>query len=143
MREAGFWDSSALVPLCLDQASAERAKNHIQQYEPIVWWAASVEVHSAFARLRRMNQISAEQLSNAYHRLDALRPDWQEVEPSSSLRELAEELPSRYGLRAADALQLAAALTWTMHRPHGRPFLSGDQRLLDAARQLGFRTIEI
>lgn len=90
-----------------------------------------------------MKQIDEADLTKAFRCLDEFRTAWYEVQPSSSLREIAEELPSRYGLRAADALQLAAALTWTMHRPQGRPFLSGDQRLLDVARQLGFMTIEI
>jgi predicted nucleic acid-binding protein len=143
LKEVAFWDSSALVPLCLDQSSAGNAKNFIEKYELIVWWAAPVEVHSAFARLRRMKQISEEELAEAYRRLDVLRTDWREIGPSFALRELAEEFPHRYELRAADALQLAAALTWAMHRPQGRPFLSGDQRLLEAARQLGFKTIEI
>lgn len=143
MREIAFWDSSALVPLCIEQSATEAAKELSMAYSTVVWWAAPVEITSSFARLWRMKQIDEAGLTTAFRCLEEFRTDWYEIEPSSPLREIAEELPSRYGLRAADALQLAAALTWTMHRPQGRPLLSGDQRLLDAARQLGFKTIEI
>jgi len=75
--------------------------------------------------------------------MEKLRQDWVEVAPDHALRSFAEELPDRFSLRAADALQLAAAYTWTMQRPDGRPFISGDKRLLEAAAQLGFRAITV
>lgn len=109
----------------------------------LVWWGTSVEIHSAIARLQRMRQIIAKDASGALVQLDNLTRQWQEIEPSDSLREFAEGLPASYGLRAADAFQLAAASTWTMHRPADRPFISADQKLLDAARRMGFRTIAI
>jgi predicted nucleic acid-binding protein len=64
------------------------------------------------------------------------------VLPSDSLRDEAERLIDRFPLRAADALQLAAALSWCIGRPKGRVFISGDRQLLDAARELGFHVIE-
>lgn len=141
--KVAFWDSSALVPLCLDQAAAGNAKKLSEEYEAMIWWAAPVEVCSAFARLVRMKQIDSLEFAEAQRRLNKFRTRWQEIEPSNSLREFAEELPARYGLRAADAFQLAAASIWTMHRPAGRPFISADQKLVEAARQMGFRTIAI
>jgi predicted nucleic acid-binding protein len=71
-----------------------------------------------------------------------MRSDWREVDPSESLREQAERLVDRFPLKAADAQQLAAALTWCIGRPKGRAFISGDGQLLDAAKQLGFHAIE-
>jgi predicted nucleic acid-binding protein len=90
-----------------------------------------------------MQQASVDELAQGYRLLQALRQGWHEVEPSDSLRNLAEDLPDRFALRAGDALQLAAACTWTMQRPAGRPFISGDKRLLEAAAQRGFRTIAV
>jgi len=48
----------------------------------------------------------------------------------------------RFPLKAADAQQLAAALTWCLGRTKGRALISGDSQLLDAARQLGFHAVE-
>ncbi|HEX5233770.1 MAG TPA: PIN domain-containing protein [Silvibacterium sp.] len=143
MRELAFWDSSALIPLCVDQAGTRTARRLDEQYQAVVWWATPVEIASAFARLHRMKEIDGLRLAQAHGYLLELRTQWQEMDPSPSLRDYAEALLASYSLRAADALQLAAASTWTMHRPANRPLISGDQRLLEAARQMGFRTIEI
>lgn len=143
MKAAAFWDSSALIPLCIDQETTPVARELNEQFEVVVWWAAPVEMASAFARLLRMKDIDEHQLFDANRCMEELRIDWAEIEPTPSLRQLAESFPTRFGLRAADSLQLAAAAIWTMHHPAGRPFLSGDQRLLAAAADLGFRTIAL
>jgi predicted nucleic acid-binding protein len=75
-------------------------------------------------------------------RLDFLRRSWREINPSEQLRERAESLVDRFELTAADALQLAAALTWCIGHPRNRPFIAGDVHLLDAARTTGFQAIE-
>ncbi len=143
MKGTAFWDSSALIPLCVDQAATRAARKLSEHYDAMVWWATPVEIASAFARLLRMKDIDQPALAKAHRYLDRLRTQWLEIEPSGPLRDFAEELPARYNLRAADALQLAAASTWTMHRPANRPLISGDQRLLEAARSMGFHAIEI
>ncbi len=138
-----FWDSSALAPLCIDLQANPHTDRLFQEYEIVVWWTADIEVLSALARLQRMGQITPQDSMDGIVQLNDLKKRWKEIEPSSSLRDLAAEFPARFGLRAADSLQLAAASIWTMHRPANRPFLSGDQRLLHAAASLGFRTIAV
>jgi hypothetical protein len=48
------------------------------------------------------------------------------------------ELVDRYDLRAADSLQLAAALEWCEGVPEGHVFLTIDQTLREAALLSGF-----
>ncbi|MBI2766821.1 MAG: hypothetical protein HYX53_13050 [Chloroflexi bacterium] len=58
--------------------------------------------------------------------------------PQRAIRTLATELLQRHPLRAADALQLAAALA---ARANGAPlsnFLALDRRLAEAAKAEGF-----
>jgi hypothetical protein len=66
---------------------------------------------------------------------------WVEVEPAAALRERAVRLLSSHNLRAADALQLAAALVWAEERPAGRVFVCLDARLREAARLDGFTVL--
>lgn len=141
--DLAFWDTSSIVPVCLQQRSSSRARQLIRLYGVAVWWAAPVEVRSALARKSRNGNISAKEHREAILKLEKIRQDWVEVVPDSHLRSFAEDLPDRFALRAADALQLAAACAWTMQRPAGRPFISGDKRLLDAAEQMGFRVIAV
>jgi predicted nucleic acid-binding protein len=63
---------------------------------------------------------------------------WRVVQPSNSLRAGAAQLVDRYDLKAADALQLAAALEWSENIPHGKVFIAADQRLREAAVLSGF-----
>ena len=140
--EPAFWDSSSLVPLCVRQQATPVARALSKQYDIFVWCAAPVEVGGAFTRLLRMGQLTAAGLVQAQIALEGLRGKWREVLPSDSLRDEAERLIDRFPLRAADALQLAAALSWCIGRPKGRVFISGDRQLLDAARELGFHAVE-
>ena len=140
--EAAFWDTSALVPLCVFQQGTAEAHLLTEQYELIVWWATLVEARSAFSRLVRMQKLSIAELFHAQERLGKLKFGWREIQPTETLRSLAEIFVDRYQLRAADSLQLAAAAIWAGNAPH-RPFISGDQHLLNAAHSAGFRVIKM
>ena len=121
--EEGFWDSSAIVPLCLPQATTSVVRGLLNKHpRVVVWWGVTVEANGAFARLMREGKMTAEQLKAAVARLTVLRETWTEVLPSEQLRELAETLPVRYSLRAGDALQLAAALIWSDQPSRGHAF---------------------
>jgi predicted nucleic acid-binding protein len=113
-------------------------------YSPmVVWWGTPVEAVSAFARLMREGAMSVTGMHQARKRLDALRRTWVEILPTESLRSVAETLPTRLQLRAGDVFQLAAALIWCRERPKGRPFISFDHRLTQAAIQAGFEGIAV
>jgi predicted nucleic acid-binding protein len=137
-----FWDSSTLVRLCVQRQATPVALALSKQYQMAVWWSAPVEVRAPLRVLVRMGQMSPNEHVQAQVRLDRMRSDWLEVDPSESLREQAERLVDRFPLKAADAQQLAAALAWCIGRTKGRAFISGDSQLLDAARQLGFHAVE-
>ena len=48
--EPAFWDSSALVPLCMRRSRAQGVLQLTEEYEVVAWWATPVEARSAFAR---------------------------------------------------------------------------------------------
>lgn len=135
----GFWDSSALVPLCVRQTDSQqfrqiwRESSHI-----IVWSGATVEIRSALARLHRENAIDAKGLQFAIRRLEAMRRQWREIITGDRLHSIAEGLPDTYSLRALDSFQLAAALVWCKEKPRGRFFICDDLRLSEAAQKAGF-----
>ena len=148
MKKAGelstaFWDSSALVPLCIQESTSRQVRSHLRKFAPVVWWASPVEVHSAVARLRRSGAVNEIEMQGALSRLALLRRGWREILPGDSLRELASRLLDVYTLGASDSLQLAAALTWCQQRPAQHRFISGDQRLCEAAEAAGFVVIAL
>ena len=135
---SAFWDTSALVPLCVHQGTTPQAISLYKSYEVVVWWATSVEIVSALARLVRMKQLDPLEWTQARKLAAVLAEAWWVVQPSDALRAQATLLVNRHGLRAADALQLAAALEWCGGAPQGRAFVTGDQTLLQAAVTSGF-----
>jgi len=72
-----------------------------------------------------------------------LKRRWSEVQPIEKVRETAERLLGVHKLRAADALQLAAALVWCNQRPRGRTFIAADGDLARAAEAEGFTVIRL
>lgn len=77
-------------------------------------------------------------LKQAAARLEVQRRAWSEVLPSEPVRQLAESLPERHGLRALDSFQLASALVWCREQPRQRLFVCCDARLAEAATRAGF-----
>jgi predicted nucleic acid-binding protein len=139
--ETAFWDSSVLAPLCVDEPTSRWAGSQALRFRQAVWWAASVEVRSAIERERHRGFLKAPAAAKALSLLASLEREWQDVVPSDEVRDLAKAALAAYPLRAADALQLAAALVWCRERPKGRNFLCADARLGDAAEQAGFTVL--
>jgi len=134
-----FWDASAIVPLCCSQAATSRSRRLLREAgRMVVWWGTPVEARSAFARLVRDGSLTDAECLRAVKLLDQLQPSWDEIQPSERVRAIAQDLPDRYGIRALDALQLAAALVWCRERPNRRPFICFDERLSGAAADVGF-----
>lgn len=135
-----FWDSSALVPLCLSQPISNRVRKlHDEDPELVVWWGSPVECASALARLRREAVITDEGEAQARGVLGRIAETWYEIQPGGLVRENAVRLLRIHPLRAADALQLAAGLEWAGPTPSGG-FVTFDERLREAARREGFST---
>ena len=142
-KTTAFWDSSALVPLCIREAGSRQAQLHLRKFDLVVWWGSLVEVHSAICRLHRAKEISDANKQGAVARLRLLSRAWREVLPDDQIRELASESLDKYSLRAADALQLAASLVWCLKQPSRRNFICADRRLAQAADAIGFFVLEI
>ena len=134
-----FWDSSAITPLLVDEADSQRREQQLgEDGVMVVWYATAVEIESALNRRIRDGSLSGENIHFARQRLQQLTDAWVEVEPSNKVRDRALRLLRVHPLRAADTLQLAAALVVCDERTHGFFFLTGDQRLHEAATAEGF-----
>lgn len=140
---AAFWDTSALVPLCVQQQPSPAVRQLLEQHEIAVWWATPVEMRSAFERLLRMGHLTVPEHVTAGVRLEKLRGGWRELQPSETLRCRAETFLISYPLKAADAFQLAAAWIWCSGSPQTCIFISGDAQLLEAASKVGFQAVTV
>ena len=134
-----FWDSSALVPLLLPESRSEMLTALLgADKEPTIWWATPLECQSAIQRRHREEPLPHAAIALASDRLRALVELVDTVSPTDEVRRRAGRLVGVHALRAADALQLAAALIWCEEQPHGEKLVSLDNRLREAARSEGF-----
>jgi len=134
-----FWDTSAVVPLCVEEATTATMRRLAEaDAGVVVWWGTRTECISALARRRRERHIRPATEERARRVLRALSAVWSEILPSETLRRRSERLLAVHPLRAADAFQLAGALLWSRGQTSGRGFVCLDDRLRAAAQREGF-----
>ena len=109
----------------------------------LVWWGSQVECVSALARLERDGALDPQTAVLTFDRLKQLAAGWHEVDPSDIVREVAVRFLRVHPLRAADALQLAAAFIAAEQRPASLELITLDERLASAAQKEGFTVIDV
>ncbi len=139
-----FWDSSAVISLCVDEPTSAAMRSVLRSDPAMVaWWSTRIECLSALLRRSREGSLSGAGVAEARALLRALADSWVEVEPSESVRTSAERLLAAHALRAADSLQLAAALLWCGGHTRGAEVVCFGARLREAALREGFGVLPL
>lgn len=134
-----FWDSSALVPLCLNSTQTKYCLDLFKKDPHIIVWCLTLnEIWSALCRQAKEQIISDDHLQTAKKRARQLSDSWSEVVIIEKARERSLRLMEVHGLKAADSLQLAAALIAADEQTRQFEFVSLDKRLILAAQKEGF-----
>ncbi len=134
-----YWDSSALVPLLLEEPRTRALHELLSaDFEVVTWWGSRVECHSAIYRHVHAGRLGSAVAAAAESVLAALAARWLEIGASELVRETAERLLRGHLLRSGDALQLAGAIVAADFRPSTLEIVCCDHRLATAARREGF-----
>ena len=137
-----FWDSSAIVPLCLDEPHTDAVHRLFNEDSQLaVWWGTLVECAAAFARRRREGSLTELGYGKTLVVFDQLTVGLNTIGASGQVRDRAIRLVRVHPLRAADAIQLAAALVWAEESHTRRKFVTLDRRLREAAQKEGFAVV--
>lgn len=136
-----YWDASAIVPLIVAEPGGQALRRIAREGEMVTWCLSSVEITSALERRAHEGALRDDDRRSALVNLAQLAEAWIEITAVSPVRERACRLLAVHPLRAADALQLAAALLAANERPTQLDFVCTDQRLRDAAAREGFRLL--
>ena len=134
-----FWDSSAVIPLLIQQAASARADEWWSADARLaVWTLTPIEITSALWRLVREQAFDDSDARDGERRARELVAASHVVVDVEAVKALAARLLRVHPLRAADALQLAAAVVWAGGQPSGKTLHTLDDRLAIAARREGF-----
>jgi predicted nucleic acid-binding protein len=137
-----FWDSSAVVPLIVAQTASAQADAWLSEDPELALWTLTpVEVASAIRRLVREGVLGEREAKIAEARNDELMSASHLILNIESVKAQARRLLRIHALRAADALQLGAAMEWSSGRPMGRFFCTLDAQLALAAAREGFHVV--
>ena len=135
-----FWDSSAVVPLLVEQGASSRVTAWVAEDRTMVLWTLTpIEVVSALRRLVREGAIDEGAARRGETRLDELLQACHVVVDVEPVKATAVRLLRLHPLRAFDALQLGAAFHWAEGHPQGQFLHTLDHRLALAAQREGFR----
>ena len=133
-------DASALAALCVAETSTS-AVHPLARAGIVTWAVSAVEIASAIERRTREGSLTDAERASARAALGELAAAWTEIAALGPVRERAMRLVATHALRAADAMQLGAALVAASDRPVGHDFVCADVRLGNAAAREGFRLL--
>ena len=135
-----FCDTSARIPLVVAERGTALAERLLRDDPAVVVWTLTrVELLSALACRRREEPASARRLLGAKREILAASPRWSEVTAVEVVRRHAERVVDTHAIRAADALQIGAALVAAAEDPATLEFVTFDQPQAAAAEREGFR----
>jgi predicted nucleic acid-binding protein len=131
-----------LVPLFVTESTTPRARRWLADDPDVaVWMLARVELLSALARRRRAQPSAAVRLRQARREALAAWERWSEVIAVDLVQRHAERLVETHPLRAADALQIGAALVVAGADPSTLEFVTLDDGQAQAAEHEGLRIL--
>ncbi len=128
-----------MIPLISEEAASGTTSGLLREdREIVVWWGTWAECAVAISRRVREGVFDEDDEITVRVALSFFADLWTEVEPTDNIRLSAAILSRDYPLKAADALQLAAALRWCEGDTGNRKFVCLDNQLRRAAEQEGF-----
>lgn len=130
-----YFDTSALIPLLVDEPGSDRAARLWDEADNVVAVRLIyAEARAALAQAARMGRLSAADLSTAIDGLEGLYASLDLLEVDEALVRRAGEFAQHHALRGYDAVHLAAA---ERVRDDATVLVAGDRGLRGAAGALG------
>ena len=131
-----------MIPLIFEEPASPVMKELLMEDTGmVVWWETWVECSVTVSRLRREEILDDSSQDETRATLDRLSANWQEIEPTVGLRLLTMLISKAHPLKAADCLQLTAALRWCEGDPDGTGLVCLDNQLRQAAEVEGFQML--
>jgi uncharacterized protein len=130
-----YFDTSALIPLLVDEPGSERASRLWDAADHVVAVRLiDAEARAALAQATRLGRLAAADLATTIDVLEGLYANLDLLEVDERLVRRAGELAEHHALRGYDAVHLAAA---ERLRDDTTVMVSGDHDLCAAAGALG------
>jgi predicted nucleic acid-binding protein len=136
-----YFDTSVLLKRYLDEQGSADARRLLSRYRVLSSAIAPLEARSALGRRRVAGQLTPSDFAAVSLRLQADRDYWLLIELGADLLGRTERVVEQTGARTLDALHIASALLFQAETKITMPFVTADDKQLQAASALGLRAI--
>jgi predicted nucleic acid-binding protein len=136
-----FWDTSALIPLMLEEAESGRMRQLLAEDGAIaIAPITPLEIASTLWRRQHAGLLRVDEHHDAESIFAELSARWNVVVQTHLVFNAALRLVTRHPLRTLDAMQLGAAMVLS-YEPACLTLVTLDRDLADAARAEGFEVL--
>lgn len=132
-----YFDTSVLAKRYLNEPGSFQTRILMREYRCLTSVLATVEAVSALARRRVMGELSDHAVAAIDSRMRTDRERWELVAVSERLLRMAEEVVRERAVKALDGIHIASALLFQADSGIRIPFISADERQLNAAAACG------
>jgi uncharacterized protein len=141
MARRAYFDTSVLVKRYVNERGSILARSLFRRFRVVSCVLFPLEALSTCVRLKTIGELSERGFSAIMTRISTDRRQWELVELNASMLVQAEEVLQRTQLRTLDALHVASALIFQGRTSTAVPFVTADERQLQAAQQMGLQVI--
>ena len=135
----GYFDTSVLVKRYVNEDGSFQARLFARKYHCVTSDLTPIEVTSGLVRRLALGHLSANAFAAACERLTADRRKWVRIAVGDSLVERAQEVIRNFHVKTLDAIHIASALEFQTNSVTRLPFLTADEKQLNAAASCGLR----
>jgi predicted nucleic acid-binding protein len=132
-----YFDSSAIVKLYVQESGRAAVLRLLRQHAVVASAILPIEIRGALRRRAAENTIDSSRLPAALRRLAADRAQWNLLAVSTEILDRTEQIVASNAVRTLDAIHIASAQEFAGRLRGPVPFISADQRQIEAAAALG------
>lgn len=138
-----YFDTSVLVKNYIQERGSARARALLRTHLFLSSSITPVELISALMRRKSRGELEAQDLPRILARVREDRSYWKLVDVGPSVLSQGEELIQKSQMRTLDAIHVGSLMTFQASSGIRIPFITGDARQQDAARQVELNVIWI
>ena len=138
-----YFDTSALVKRYVRERGTLEARKLLRNYKVLSSSIAPIELLSALTRRHGQKELSGHDYTAILSRVKQDRAFWELVEITPAVLTRAEEIALNIKVRTLDAIHVASAVIFQDSTGSSLPFITSDERQLEAAQKCGLEVIEV
>ena len=137
-----YFDTSALIKRYVRERGSSQVLSWLGRHNVLSSVITPIEIFSAFARKKRDRELSEQDFLMTLSRIQNERVRWELIEVGEAVLNRAEQIvQGPVPVRALDAIHIASLTTFEAATGTRIPFITGDGRQREAAKQMKLNVI--